>query len=210
MKKEITNLFRNVNIAESQNFNSIKITLASPEKIKSWTYGEIKKPETINYRTFRPEKDGLFCARIFGPIKDYECLCGKYKRMKFRGIICEKCGVEVTKSNVRRERMGHINLATPVAHIWFLKSLPSRISLAIDMKLKDVVEANWIKKAIKKPGALRKQLGVKKGEKIPVATLNKKIATLRKKGEGDKKLTKPERTELRRLQLAKTLRGMKK
>ncbi|MDC3082473.1 DNA-directed RNA polymerase subunit beta' [Candidatus Pelagibacter sp.] len=121
-----------------QNFNSIKITLASPEKIKSWTFGEIKKPETINYRTFRPEKDGLFCARIFGPIKDYECLCGKYKRMKFRGIICEKCGVEVTKSNVRRERMGHINLATPVAHIWFLKSLPSRISLAVDMKLKEV------------------------------------------------------------------------
>jgi len=138
MKKEITDLFKKTAISDSQNFSSIKITLASPEKIKSWTYGEIKKPETINYRTFRPEKDGLFCARIFGPIKDYECLCGKYKRMKFRGIICEKCGVEVTKSNVRRERMGHINLATPVAHIWFLKSLPSRISLAIDMKLKEV------------------------------------------------------------------------
>ena len=138
MKKELTDLFKSSEIAEAQNFNSIKITLASPEKIKSWTYGEIKKPETINYRTFRPEKDGLFCARIFGPIKDYECLCGKYKRMKFRGIICEKCGVEVTKSNVRRERMGHINLATPVAHIWFLKSLPSRISLAVDMKLKEV------------------------------------------------------------------------
>jgi len=138
MKKDLKDIFKNSEISESQNFGSIKITLASPEKIKSWTYGEIKKPETINYRTFRPEKDGLFCARIFGPIKDYECLCGKYKRMKFRGIICEKCGVEVTKSNVRRERMGHINLATPVAHIWFLKSLPSRISLAIDMKLKDV------------------------------------------------------------------------
>ena len=138
MSKELTDLFKKSEISDSQNFNSIKITLASPEKIKSWTYGEIKKPETINYRTFRPEKDGLFCARIFGPIKDYECLCGKYKRMKFRGIICEKCGVEVTKSNVRRERMGHINLATPVAHIWFLKSLPSRISLAIDMKLKEV------------------------------------------------------------------------
>ncbi|MFL2887329.1 MAG: DNA-directed RNA polymerase subunit beta' [Candidatus Pelagibacter sp.] len=138
MSKELADLFKNSEISESQNFNSIKITLASPEKIKSWTYGEIKKPETINYRTFRPEKDGLFCARIFGPIKDYECLCGKYKRMKFRGIICEKCGVEVTKSNVRRERMGHINLATPVAHIWFLKSLPSRISLVVDMKLKDV------------------------------------------------------------------------
>ena len=138
MKKELTDLFKKTDISEAQNFNSIKITLASPDKIKSWTYGEIKKPETINYRTFRPEKDGLFCARIFGPIKDYECLCGKYKRMKFRGIICEKCGVEVTKSNVRRERMGHINLATPVAHIWFLKSLPSRIALAIDMKLKEV------------------------------------------------------------------------
>ena len=138
MKKELKDLFKNTEISDSQNFSSIKISLASPEKIKSWTYGEIKKPETINYRTFRPEKDGLFCARIFGPIKDYECLCGKYKRMKFRGIICEKCGVEVTKSNVRRERMGHINLATPVAHIWFLKSLPSRISLAIDMKLKEV------------------------------------------------------------------------
>ena len=121
-----------------KDFNCIKITLASPETIKSWSFGEIKKPETINYRTFRPEKDGLFCARIFGPVKDYECLCGKYKRMKFRGIICEKCGVEVTRSNVRRERMGHIDLASPVAHIWFLKSLPSRISLSIDMKLKEV------------------------------------------------------------------------
>jgi DNA-directed RNA polymerase subunit beta' len=138
MKKELTDLFKSNEISDAQNFSSIKISLASPEKIKSWTYGEIKKPETINYRTFRPEKDGLFCARIFGPIKDYECLCGKYKRMKFRGIICEKCGVEVTKSNVRRERMGHINLATPVAHIWFLKSLPSRIALAVDMKLKEI------------------------------------------------------------------------
>ena len=137
MKKELTDLFKNKPPIE-ENFSSIRISLASPEKIKSWSFGEIKKPETINYRTFKPEKDGLFCCRIFGPIKDYECLCGKYKRMKFRGIICEKCGVEVTKSNVRRERMGHINLATPVAHIWFLKSLPSRISLAIDMKLKEV------------------------------------------------------------------------
>ena len=136
MKKSISKLFRTEPV--EQKFNKIKITLASPEKIKSWSFGEIKKPETINYRTFKPEKDGLFCARIFGPIKDYECLCGKYKRMKFRGIICEKCGVEVTKSNVRRDRMGHIELATPVAHIWFLKSLPSRISAAIDMKLKDV------------------------------------------------------------------------
>ena len=138
MEKNLTKNFDNQNLVPENNFDSIKITLASPEKIKSWSYGEIKKPETINYRTFRPEKDGLFCSRIFGPVKDYECLCGKYKRMKFRGIICEKCGVEVTKSNVRRERMGHIDLACPVAHIWFLKSLPSRISLAIDMKLKEV------------------------------------------------------------------------
>ena len=136
LTKQTYNNYNN-NLPEN-NFSSIKITLASPEKIKSWSFGEIKKPETINYRTFRPEKDGLFCARIFGPVKDYECLCGKYKRMKFRGIICEKCGVEITKSNVRRERMGHIDLACPVAHIWFLKSLPSRIALAIDMKLKDV------------------------------------------------------------------------
>jgi len=138
MEKNLTKNFDNQNIIPENNFDSIKITLASPEKIKSWSFGEIKKPETINYRTFRPEKDGLFCSRIFGPVKDYECLCGKYKRMKFRGIICEKCGVEVTKSNVRRERMGHIDLACPVAHIWFLKSLPSRISLTIDMKLKEV------------------------------------------------------------------------
>jgi len=136
MRKDLSKLFNNPPIEKK--FDKIKITIASPEKIKSWSFGEIKKPETINYRTFRPEKDGLFCSRIFGPIKDYECLCGKYKRMKFRGIICEKCGVEVTKANVRRERMGHIELASPVAHIWFLKSLPSRISLAIDMKLKDV------------------------------------------------------------------------
>ena len=107
-------------------------------KIRSWSFGEIKKPETINYRTFKPERDGLFCARIFGPIKDYECLCGKYKRMKYKGIVCEKCGVEVTVSKVRRERMGHIELAAPVAHIWFLKSLPSRIGLLLDMQLKQL------------------------------------------------------------------------
>jgi len=122
----------------TQAFDQIQIAIASPERIRSWSYGEIKKPETINYRTFKPERDGLFCARIFGPIKDYECLCGKYKRMKYRGIICEKCGVEVTLAKVRRERMGHIELASPVAHIWFLKSLPSRIGLLIDMTLKDL------------------------------------------------------------------------
>ena len=119
-------------------FDEIRISIASPERIRAWTHGEIKKPETINYRTFKPERDGLFCARIFGPIKDYECLCGKYKRMKYRGIICEKCGVEVTLTKVRRERMGHIELASPVAHIWFLKSLPSRIGLLLDMTLKDL------------------------------------------------------------------------
>ncbi len=119
-------------------FDEIKISLASPERILSWSYGEIKKPETINYRTFKPERDGLFCARIFGPIKDYECLCGKYKRMKYRGVVCEKCGVEVTLQKVRRERMGHIELAAPVAHIWFLKSLPSRIGLMLDMTLRDL------------------------------------------------------------------------
>jgi DNA-directed RNA polymerase subunit beta' len=119
-------------------FDQIRIQMASPEQIRSWSYGEIKKPETINYRTFKPERDGLFCARIFGPIKDYECLCGKYKRMKFRGIICEKCGVEVTLAKVRRERMGHIELASPVAHIWFLKSLPSRIGLMVDLTLKEL------------------------------------------------------------------------
>ena len=123
---------------EDQEFDSLRIGLASPEMIKSWSYGEVRKPETINYRTFKPERDGLFCARIFGPVKDYECLCGKYKRMKHRGVVCEKCGVEVTLTKVRRERMGHIDLASPAAHIWFLKSLPSRIGLLLDMTLRDI------------------------------------------------------------------------
>ncbi len=136
MNQEITNLFAPQ--AQTQSFDQIRISIASPEKILSWSFGEIKKPETINYRTFKPERDGLFCARIFGPIKDYECLCGKYKRMKYKGVICEKCGVEVTLTKVRRERMGHIELAAPVAHIWFLKSLPSRIGLLLDMTLKDL------------------------------------------------------------------------
>ncbi len=136
MNHEVMNLFNQQ--APAQTFDHIKISLASPEKILSWSFGEIKKPETINYRTFKPERDGLFCARIFGPIKDYECLCGKYKRMKYKGVICEKCGVEVTLSRVRRDRMGHIELAAPVAHIWFLKSLPSRIGLLLDMTLKDL------------------------------------------------------------------------
>jgi DNA-directed RNA polymerase subunit beta' len=136
MNQEVTNPFAPV--VQPQAFDQIQIAIASPEKILSWSFGEIKKPETINYRTFKPERDGLFCARIFGPIKDYECLCGKYKRMKYKGVICEKCGVEVTLSRVRRERMGHISLAAPVAHIWFLKSLPSRIGLLLDMTLKDL------------------------------------------------------------------------
>src|SRR5580698_5900310 len=124
--------------SQPQTFDQIRISIASPERIRSWSFGEIKKPETINYRTFKPERDGLFCARIFGPIRDYECLCGKYKRMKYRGIICEKCGVEVTLQKVRRERMGHIELASPVAHIWFMKSLPSRVGLLLDMTLKEL------------------------------------------------------------------------
>ncbi|CBI76574.1 DNA-directed RNA polymerase, beta chain [Bartonella clarridgeiae 73] len=136
MNHEVMNLFNPQALV--QTFDSIRISIASPEKILSWSYGEIKKPETINYRTFKPERDGLFCARIFGPIKDYECLCGKYKRMKYKGIICEKCGVEVTLSRVRRERMGHIELAAPVVHIWFLKSLPGRISTLLDLTLKDI------------------------------------------------------------------------
>src|SRR4030081_461175 len=123
--KALLELFKQVQ--QDEEFDAIKIGLASPEMIRAWSYGEVKKPETINYRTFKPERDGLFCAKIFGPVKDYECLCGKYKRLKHRGVVCEKCGVEVTQSKVRRERMGHIELASPTAHIWFLKSLPSRI-----------------------------------------------------------------------------------
>jgi DNA-directed RNA polymerase subunit beta' len=134
--KALLDLFKQV--TQEEEFDAIRIGLASPEKIRSWSYGEVKKPETINYRTFKPERDGLFCAKIFGPVKDYECLCGKYKRLKHRGVICEKCGVEVTLSKVRRERMGHIELASPVAHIWFLKSLPSRMGMVLDMTLRDI------------------------------------------------------------------------
>ena len=134
--KALLDLFKQV--TQEEEFDAIKIGIASPEKIRSWSYGEVKKPETINYRTFKPEREGLFCAKIFGPIKDYECLCGKYKRLKHRGVICEKCGVEVTLAKVRRERMGHIELASPTAHIWFLKSLPSRLGLVLDMTLRDI------------------------------------------------------------------------
>ncbi|MDD3669151.1 MAG: DNA-directed RNA polymerase subunit beta', partial [Alphaproteobacteria bacterium] len=135
-------------VAEPQSFDDIRISIASPEKIRSWSFGEVTRPETINYRTFKPEKDGLFCAKIFGPVKDYECLCGKYKRMKYRGITCEKCGVEVTLAKVRRERMGHIDLAAPVTHIWFLKSLPSRIGTLLDMMLKHLEAVLYFEKYI--------------------------------------------------------------
>ena len=131
-------IIKNINRSSKRNFDLISCGLASPQMIRSWSWGEVKKPETINYRTFKPERDGLFCARIFGPIKDFECLCGKYKRRKHRGVICEKCGVEVTATKVRRERMGHIELASPVAHIWFLKSLPSKIGLFLDMTLREI------------------------------------------------------------------------
>jgi len=137
MKSLLADLFKQT-LPNEEEFDAITIGLASPDKIRSWSYGEVKKPETINYRTFKPERDGLFCAKIFGPVKDYECLCGKYKRLKHRGVICEKCGVEVTLSKVRRERMGHIELASPVAHIWFLKSLPSRLGMVLDMTLRDI------------------------------------------------------------------------
>ncbi len=161
MNKELTNIF-NQNLGV-QNFNSLKIAIASPEDIRSWSFGEIKKPETINYRTFKPEKDGLFCSRIFGPVKDYECLCGKYKRMKFRGIICEKCGVEVTLSKVRRDRMGHIELAAPVSHIWFMKSLPSRIATLLDMTIKSLEKVLYFEQFIVvEPGLT----DLKKGEII--------------------------------------------
>ena len=161
MNKDLVNIF-NQNQGH-QNFDHLKISIASPEQILSWSFGEIKKPETINYRTFKPEKDGLFCARIFGPVKDYECLCGKYKRMKFRGIICEKCGVEVTLSKVRRDRMGHIELAAPVSHIWFMKSLPSRIATLLDMTIKNLEKVLYFEQFIVvEPGLT----DLKKGEII--------------------------------------------
>ncbi len=161
MNKELINIF-NQNQG-FQDFDMIKISIASPEQIRSWSFGEIKKPETINYRTFKPEKDGLFCSRIFGPVKDYECLCGKYKRMKFRGVICEKCGVEVTLSKVRRDRMGHIELAAPVSHIWFMKSLPSRIATLLDMTIKNLEKVLYFEKFIVvEPGLT----DLKKGETI--------------------------------------------
>ncbi len=156
--KDLLKLFKQQTPVE--NFDSIRIGLASPEMIRSWSFGEVKKPETINYRTFKPERDGLFCAKIFGPVKDYECLCGKYKRLKHRGVVCEKCGVEVTQSKVRRERMGHIELASPVAHIWFLKSLPSRIGLMLDMTLREIERVLYFEAfVVIEPGMTQLQRG---------------------------------------------------
>ena len=135
-------------MSEVNNFDSIQIGIASPEKIRSWSHGEVTKPETINYRTQKPERDGLFCERIFGPTKDWECHCGKYKRIRYKGVICDKCGVEVTRAKVRRERMGHIELASPVSHIWYFKGVPSRISLALDMSPKDVEQVLYFLKYV--------------------------------------------------------------
>ncbi len=156
--KDLLKLFKQT--AQVENFDAIRIALASPEMIRSWSYGEVKKPETINYRTFKPERDGLFCAKIFGPVKDFECLCGKYKRLKHRGVVCEKCGVEVTQAKVRRERMGHIELASPTAHIWFLKSLPSRIGLMLDMTLREIERVLYFEAfVVTEPGMTELQRG---------------------------------------------------
>src|SRR4028118_1809194 len=168
--KALLDLFKQVQ--QNEQFDAIKIGLASPEKIRSWSFGEVKKPETINYRTFKPERDGLFCAKIFGPIKDYECLCGKYKRLKHRGVICEKCGVEVTLSKVRRERMGHIGLAAPCAHIWFLKSLPSRLGMVLDMTLRDIERVLYFEAfVVVEPG----MTPLKRGELMTEDTFNAKL-----------------------------------
>src|SRR5690348_11274654 len=157
--KDIFNFFEKPK--DPLSFSAIRISLASPDKIREWSHGEVKKPETINYRTFKPERDGLFCAKIFGPVKDYECNCGKYKRMKHRGVVCEKCGVEVIQSKVRRERLGHIDLATPVAHIWFLKSLPSRIGNLLDITLKELEKVLYCESYVVVDP---KQSGLQKGE----------------------------------------------
>ena len=209
-------------------FDRVRISIASPDKIKSWSWGEVTKPETINYRTFKPEKDGLFCAKIFGPINDYECLCGKYKRMKYRGIICERCGVEVTKSKVRRERMGHIHLASPVAHIWFFKSPPSRIGLVLDLSIKDLEKVLYFESyIIIDPGDTplkEKQLlnedeykdaQEKYGDKFDASIGAEAIKTLlvkisiQKEAERLRKLMKKETSQQRRLRYAKRLRVFK-
>jgi DNA-directed RNA polymerase subunit beta' len=209
-------------------FDQVRISIASPEKIKSWSWGEVTKPETINYRTFKPEKDGLFCAKIFGPINDYECLCGKYKRMKYRGIICERCGVEVTKSKVRRERMGHIHLASPVAHIWFFKSPPSRIGLILDLSIKDLEKVLYFESYIvinsgesplKEKQLLTeeeyKEAQEKYGDKFEVSIGAEAIKMLleriniNKEAERLRRLMKKETSQQRRLRYAKRLRVFK-
>lgn len=174
--KDLLNFFEKP--ADPVSFSAIKISLASPEKIRSWSYGEVKKPETINYRTFKPERDGLFCAKIFGPVRDFECICGKYKRMKHRGIVCDKCGVEVIHSRVRRERLGHINLATPVAHIWFLKSLPSRIGAILDISLKDVERVLYSESYVVLDPGVQEQTGLKAGQVLTDEEFEKAKQTL--------------------------------
>ena len=171
--KALLDLFKQV--SQEEQFDAIKIGIASPEKIRSWSYGEVRKPETINYRTFKPERDGLFCAKIFGPTKDYECLCGKYKRLKFRGVICEKCGVEVTLAKVRRERMGHIELAAPVAHIWFLKSLPSRLGMVLDMTLRDIERVLYFEAYVVVDAGLTPEGAMKRGQIMSEEEYNAKL-----------------------------------
>ncbi|MBE3129951.1 MAG: DNA-directed RNA polymerase subunit beta', partial [Acidobacteria bacterium] len=209
-------------------FDRVRISIASPDKIKSWSWGEVTKPETINYRTFKPEKDGLFCAKIFGPINDYECLCGKYKRMKYRGIICERCGVEVTKSKVRRERMGHIQLASPVAHIWFFKSPPSRVGLVLDLSIKDLEKVLYFESYIvidpadtplKEKQLLNeeefKDAQEKYGDKFEASIGAEAIKILllkiniQKESERLRKLMKKDASQQRKLRYAKRLRVFK-
>ena len=179
MGNALLDLFKQVQ--EDEHFDAIRIGLASPDKIRSWSYGEVKKPETINYRTFKPERDGLFCAKIFGPIKDYECLCGKCKRLKYRGVICEKCGVEVTLAKVRRERMGHIELAAPVAHIWFLKSLPSRLGMVLDMTLRDIERVLYFEAYVIVDAGLTPEGAMRRGQ---IMSEDEYYAKLEEFGEG--------------------------
>ena len=176
--------FRTHRDERTTNFESIRVGIASPEQIRDWSYGEVVKPETINYRSFKPEKDGLFCEKIFGPVKDWECHCGKYKRIRYRGVICDRCGVEVTLSKVRRERMGHIELAVPVAHIWFFKSLPSRMGYLLDMALRDLEKviyyANYV---VVEPGTTefaKKQL-ITEDEFLDTLSLDAQTPTVKKR-----------------------------
>src|SRR5580700_3692866 len=194
--KDLLKLFKQH--APVEHFDSIKIGLASPEMIRAWSYGEVKKPETINYRTFKPERDGLFCAKIFGPVKDYECLCGKYKRLKHRGVVCEKCGVEVTQSKVRRERMGHIELASPTAHIWFLKSLPSRIGLMLDMTLREIERVLYFEAIEEHGDEFDARMGAEAVyELMRTIDLNAEIAKVREEMAGTSSETKLKRLSKR-------------